>query len=162
MSPAHSRLPSLGPRGEGWVAIQFALLPVIVAAGYVGPAWGEPIRTVTTVAGALLLAAGGLLGGRGVFDLRENLTPLPHPKEDARLVESGAYRLVRHPIYGGLVIAAFGWGLLTASLAALAAAAVLLVFFDLKSRREEAWLEERFPGYPAYRARSRRLIPWLY
>ena len=158
----NSRLPSLGPRGEGWVAIQFALLPVIVGAGYLGPAWGEPIRTVTTVAGALLLAAGGLLGGRGVFDLRENLTPLPHPKEDARLVEAGAYRLVRHPIYGGLVIAAFGWGLLAASLAALVAAAVLLVFFDLKSRREEAWLQERFPGYPAYRARSRRLIPWLY
>ena len=158
----NSRLPSLGPRGEGWVAIQFALLPVIVGAGYLGPAWGEPIRTVTTVAGALLLAAGGLLGGRGVFDLRENLTPLPHPKEDARLVEAGAYRLVRHPIYGGLVVAAFGWGLLAASLAALAAAVVLLVFFDLKSRREEAWLQERFPGYPAYRARSRRLIPWLY
>ncbi len=157
-----SRLPSLGPRGEGWVALQFALLPVIVGAGYLGPAWGEPIRTVTTVAGALLLAAGGLLGGRGAVDLRENLTPLPHPKEDARLVEAGAYRLVRHPIYGGLVIAAFGWGLLAASLAALTAAAVLLVFFDLKSRREEAWLQERFPGYPAYRTRSRRLIPWLY
>jgi protein-S-isoprenylcysteine O-methyltransferase Ste14 len=158
----NSRLPSLGPRGEGWVAIQFGLLPVIVGAGYLGPAWGEPIRTMTTVAGALLLAAGGLLGGRGVLDLRENLTPLPHPKEGARLVEAGAYRLVRHPIYGGLVLAAFGWGLLAASPAALAAAVVLLVFFDLKSRREEAWLEARFPDYPAYRARSHRLIPWLY
>jgi hypothetical protein len=69
MSPVSTRLPSLGPRGEGWVAIQFALLPVVVGAGYLGPAWAEPIRMVTNLAGALLLAAGGALawasgGGR--------------------------------------------------------------------------------------------------
>jgi len=39
---------------------------------------------------------------------------------------------------------------------------VALGFFDLKSRREERWLEERYPGYAAYRARTRRLIPGLY
>jgi protein-S-isoprenylcysteine O-methyltransferase Ste14 len=43
----------------------------------------------------------------------------------------------------------------------LAVAVVLLGFFELKSRREETWLEERFPDYPAYRARTRRLIPWI-
>ena len=41
-------------------------------------------------------------------------------------------------------------------------AVVALVFFTLKSRREEAWLQERFDGYAAYRARTRRLIPWVY
>ena len=44
----------------------------------------------------------------------------------------------------------------------IALAVVLLGFFDLKSRREERWLEERFPEYPAYRAQTRRLVPWLY
>jgi protein-S-isoprenylcysteine O-methyltransferase Ste14 len=39
---------------------------------------------------------------------------------------------------------------------------VLLLFFDLKRRREEAWLEARFADYAAYRARTRRLIPWVY
>ena len=38
----------------------------------------------------------------------------------------------------------------------------LFVFFDLKPRREEAWLIERFSAYGAYRARTRRLIPWLH
>jgi len=51
--------------------------------------------------------------------------------------------------------------LLAASPPALAAAAVLLGFFELKSRREEAWLEHRFVGYAAYRGRTRRLIPWI-
>jgi protein-S-isoprenylcysteine O-methyltransferase Ste14 len=45
---------------------------------------------------------------------------------------------------------------------ALAGAVLLGVFFDLKSRREEAWLVEQFGGYAAYRRRRRRLIPWLY
>jgi len=57
---------------------------------------------------------------------------------------------------------ALGWGLVMASPMALAGAVLLGVFFDLKSRREEAWLVEQFGGYAAYRRRRRRLIPWLY
>jgi len=39
---------------------------------------------------------------------------------------------------------------------------VLLVFFTLKSAREEVWLEQRYPGYPAYRATTRRMLPFIY
>jgi protein-S-isoprenylcysteine O-methyltransferase Ste14 len=94
--------------------------------------------------------------------LRENLTPFPRPLPGAQLVESGAYRLVRHPIYGGLILGALGWGLATASPLALGGALVLLAFFDLKSRREEIWLAEQFADYGSYRARTHRLLPWLY
>jgi protein-S-isoprenylcysteine O-methyltransferase Ste14 len=65
-------------------------------------------------------------------------------------------------MYGGAVIAALGWSLAMASPFALLGALALLVFFDLKSRREEAWLGEQFAGYEAYRQRTRRLIPFLY
>lgn len=157
-----ARLPSLGPRGEGWLLIQGLLLLGVAAAGWTGPSWDGDLRVATTGIGGLLVAAGTILAVRGLVDLRENLTPFPRPRPGARLVETGAYRLVRHPIYGGLVLAATGWGLVAAAPLALAAAAVLLAFFDLKSRREEAWLAERFPSYLDYRARTKRLIPWLY
>jgi protein-S-isoprenylcysteine O-methyltransferase Ste14 len=156
-----SRLPSLGPRGEGWVAIQGILLAAIAVAGLLGPTWDGALRVATSIGGALLLAAGWLLAVRGIRDLHGALTPLPYPREDADLVETGVYALVRHPIYGGLVLAAAGWALVCASPAALAGAVLLLGFFELKSRREEAWLERRFAGYAAYRARTRRLIPWI-
>jgi protein-S-isoprenylcysteine O-methyltransferase Ste14 len=156
-----TRLPSLGPRGEGWVAIQAILLVAVAAAGLLGPSWSGAIRTATSILGISFIAGGLFLAARGSRDLRDALTPLPYPRDDAKLVETGVYRHVRHPIYGGLVLAAFGWGLLTASTIALGAAVVLLGFFELKSRREEAWLEGRFSGYTAYRARTRRLIPWI-
>ena len=156
-----TRLPALGARGEGWVAIQGVLLLATAAAGLLGPAWDGVPRLLTSIAGAALIAGGLRLAVRGIRDLRDALTPLPYPRPGAELVETGVYALVRHPIYGGLVIAGVGWGLLTASPPAIGAALVLLGFFELKSRREEAWLEVRFPGYAAYRARTRRLIPWV-
>ena len=109
-----------------------------------------------------MIAAGGLLSLRGVLDLHENLTPFPRPLPHARLVDTGSYGLIRHPIYGGLIVAAAGWGVATASPVALVGAGVLLAFFDLKSRREERWLAEQFEGYEAYRSRTRKLLPWLY
>jgi protein-S-isoprenylcysteine O-methyltransferase Ste14 len=108
------------------------------------------------------MAAGGLLALRGIVDLRQALTALPHPRDGAQLVDKGAYRLARHPIYGGIVLGACGYGLVTASPLAILGSAVLLAFFRLKSEREEVWLEARYPAYPAYRDRTRRMIPWIY
>ncbi|MEW6225674.1 MAG: isoprenylcysteine carboxylmethyltransferase family protein [Chloroflexota bacterium] len=157
-----TRLPSLGPRGEGWVVIQVLLFGLILLAGSVGPAWDGVARVAATVAGVVLLGAGALLVVRGIVDLRGGLTPFPHPRAGAELVETGAYRLARHPIYGGGVLGAAGFGLMTASPLALGGALVLLGFFGLKSGREEAWLEAHYPGYGAYRARTRRLIPFIW
>jgi protein-S-isoprenylcysteine O-methyltransferase Ste14 len=156
------RLPDLGPRGEGWFAIQLLLFAAIALAGSLGPAWGGAARAAGLAVGGGLIACGGVLSVGGVLGLRANLTPFPKPLPDARLVETGSYRLARHPIYGGLILAAVGWGLATASPVALGLAAVLVVFLDLKSRREEAWLVDQFEGYAAYRRRTRRLLPWVY
>ena len=160
-----SSLPSLGPRGEGWVAIQFIIFAAIALAGLALPGkWHGTEATLAALVGWALVGAGGVLALAGIAGLRggDALTAVPHPRDEAQLVERGAYRLVRHPIYGGLVIAAAGWALARGSLAALVGAVALLVFFDLKRRREEAWLDERFADYPAYRTRTRRFIPWLW
>lgn len=157
-----TRLPALGPRGEGWVLIQLVLLAAIAAGGLVGPAWSGDLRVAGVAVGVVLAGIGGWLAVRAIVDLRSALTPLPYPRPEAELVERGAYRLVRHPIYGGLILGAVGWGLAWASPLALGLAVALFGFFSLKSRREEAWLAERFPGYAAYRGRTRRLIPFVY
>ncbi len=160
-----SRIPALGPRGEGWVILQVILFVVIAAAGILVPGdFGESAQAVTTALGVTLIVAGGLLGVAGLVGLQgsDALTAVPRPRDESRLTETGAYRLVRHPVYGGLIIGAVGWALLRGSPAALVAAAVLFVVLELKRRLEERWLVSRYPGYAAYRTRTRRLIPWIW
>jgi protein-S-isoprenylcysteine O-methyltransferase Ste14 len=112
--------------------------------------------------GATLLALGAVVVFRGISDLGSNLTALPAPVRGARLVETGVYRRVRHPIYAGVVLMGLGWALFAGSLASLAAAILLAGWFDLKSRREEVWLVAHHPGYAAYRQRTARFVPGLY
>ena len=160
-----SRLPALGPRGEGWVAAQLVLFALIAVAGLgdlTGRPPGEGWGAFAVAAGLAAIVFGGLVAVRGVWDLRAGLSPFPRPLAGAPLVDTGAYRLIRHPIYSGLVLGALGWGLVTASALAIGAAGLLFLLFAGKSRREETWLAEVHPGYRAYQARTKRLIPWLY
>jgi protein-S-isoprenylcysteine O-methyltransferase Ste14 len=142
--------------------LQLVLLGATLIAGSTGPAWAGGLRLATTVAGLGLIVAGLGVALRAVIDLRTALTPFPRPRIGALLVEHGAYRLVRHPIYAGLVLAAFGYALAMAAPLAILAAAGLVLLLDLKARREEAWLLGHHPGYEAYRRRTRRFLPGLY
>ena len=155
-------LPSLGPRGEGWVVLQFVLLGAIGYAGWAGADdWSGPPAVVAAVLGVVLMVGGSVLAIRGVRDLGASLTPLPHPRTDAELVEHGVYRHARHPIYGGLIVGSIGWSLASGSIAALGLTVVLVGFFALKSAREETWLIAHYPDYAAYRTRTKRFIPGI-
>ena len=99
----------------------------------------------------------------GLLDLRDALTLLPHPRDGAELVHTGGL-----PASAGTRSTAdscwqrWAGSCVAGSPAALALSVVLLVFFRLKSGREEAWLRQRYPGYEAYARRTRRMIPFLY
>jgi protein-S-isoprenylcysteine O-methyltransferase Ste14 len=154
-----------GAKGEGYVIAQVALI-VLVFFGprtWDGlPPWVFPYSLIGTVTGSVLVLVGGILFVAALFKLGVNLTPLPYPKDEATLVETGPYSLVRHPIYGGGVLMAIGWALLVHGWLTVGYALILFVFFDAKSRFEEKWLEERFANYPAYQKRVRKLIPFVY
>lgn len=122
----------------------------------------NPWGAAATGIGLAAIVGGGLVGARGVWDLRASLSPFPLPVAGAPLVESGAYRLIRHPIYSGLVLCAVGWGLVTGSILAIGTALLLFLLLAGKSRREEIWLSAIHPEYGAYQQRTKRLIPWIY
>lgn len=102
------------------------------------------------------------MAGLGFMQIRRYLTPLPYPVDHSRLVTDGIYALVRHPLYGSQLVAALAWTLYTLSLPHLALLAAGLLFFDYKASKEESWLTERHPDYPAYASRARKLLPWIY
>ncbi len=120
--------------------------------------FGHPLQWL-----GLALAVGGmLLVVAGLVALGPALTPFPHPLEGTQLVRRGVYRLLRHPVYTGLLVGALGWALAWLSLPGVAYSALLAAFFDQKARREERWLRSQFPEYAAYERQVRRFIPGIY
>lgn len=113
------------------------------------------------IAGFVLEATGVGMFIASRITLGRLFTPLPRPRHRSTLRATGIYARARHPIYGGLLVAGLGLSLPRSPLA-LVPTAVLAVVFWLKSIREEAWLTERHPKYPAYRqATPRRLVPLI-
>lgn len=161
------RLPDLGARGEGWTLAQVVLMfSIVVAAWRASPApAAEPslafaLRAFGLVAMVLGLAL--ILVSSHVLRRARSFSPLPRPLDSGLLVEVGPYRLVRHPIYAGLVLAGAGAALYRGAIAAGVLTVGLAIVLDLKRRREEAWLLDRFPAYRTYRARTKALVPFLY
>ena len=162
---SESMLPSLGPRGEGWVVGQGLLLVAVAALGLLDLRDLPPQSTAawaTLVLGLAVMGGGLIIGARALRDLGANLTAMPRPRDDAQFVAVGIYRFIRHPMYAALITAALGWVLVTMSVPAAVATAALAAWLDLKSRREESWLSGRYPEYEAYRRRTHRFIPGAY
>lgn len=155
-----------GPRGEWLVLIQL----LVVLAFILVPTWNpwitEGLLAATATPRSAALMAGvvtaALLGAFGALRIRRYLTPLPYPVDHNRLVTTGVYALVRHPLYSSQLCAALGWALFTLSLSHLAILVLGFLFFDYKATKEEGWLTERHPEYAAYAQRVSKLIPWLY
>jgi len=152
-------------RGEWFVIGQFVLFGLILFGPrtFAGlPPWPPFLHALGVLPGGLLVGAGLLLAGAAVLNLGRNLTPFVCPKAQATLVTSGAYGLVRHPIYSGLIIAAVGFTLVVQGWLTAGFTLLLGALLDCKSRREERLLLVQLPGYADYCRRVKRLIPYLY
>jgi len=150
--------------GIGFVVVQAILLGIL----FFGPSHLNSDSSIDPSKGLLLwlgygiFILGAIIALIAAVNLGKNLTPLPRPKENAELVQSGLYRLVRHPIYFGVIVLSIGWGVIQQSALVWLYVAVIAIFFDIKSRKEERWLVEQFFAYAAYQGRVRKLIPWVY
>jgi 2-amino-4-hydroxy-6-hydroxymethyldihydropteridine diphosphokinase len=148
-------------RGGWWVVGQGVVLVASAVALVTGP--GSPAWPGWAVwFGAAVAACGVAQAAAGLRQLGTNLTPYPQPLESARLVGRGVFRLVRHPIYGGIVLMMVGAALYRRNVVAVVIGIVGGVYFWMKSRFEERRLRCHYPGYAQYASHVRkRLIPWV-
>jgi protein-S-isoprenylcysteine O-methyltransferase Ste14 len=172
--------------GQALVGAQFALIALLAWLGgpaLLGAVGAARLPAVPVAAGWLLVLVAVALGGWALTANRPgNFRVHPAPHARGRLVQSGPYRWIRHPMYTSVLAAGAGCALATAGpagagfadVAADTAAAawrlwlaglawfVLAAVLAAKASLEERWLVARHPGYAAYRARTRRFVPGLY
>ena len=156
---------SLIARG-GWYVLVQGLLIALMLFGPQGasllPSGIHGSLGMLQMLGYALALTGLCVAAIAAFNLGKNLTPLPHPKDEGLLVQIGLYRYVRHPIYSGVILVALSWLLIYPNQLILLYVICLLIFFDLKTRKEEIWLSEKFPEYIHYQKRVKKLVPGLY
>jgi protein-S-isoprenylcysteine O-methyltransferase Ste14 len=102
-----------------------------------------------------------------VSALRENTFAVAvvklQPERGQRVIDSGPYAFVRHPMYSAVALFFIGVPLLLGSWWGLASAPLLIVLFAIRAVIEERTLEAGLPGYADYTARVRaRLIPGVW
>jgi protein-S-isoprenylcysteine O-methyltransferase Ste14 len=154
---------SIFERGAWYVVIQGILIGLILF----GPQGSllissEPLASILQSCGIVIGLLATLIMVIAVINLGKNLTPLPCPKDNAILIQNGLYQFVRHPIYFGVLLAALAWLLIFPGIYILIYAIGLFFLFDIKARREEVWLVERFPDYRDYQRKVKKLIPAIY
>jgi len=131
------------------------------------PDWfNQPLFTVTfpiALAGLGLAICGIGLSIWARLILGEYWSSFPSLKQNHRLIVTGPYRLVRHPIYTGLLLALLGsalqYGLVRSFLAVLTCAVGLY----LKVTAEEEFMVQRFgEAYLRYCRKVSALVPYLF
>jgi protein-S-isoprenylcysteine O-methyltransferase Ste14 len=111
--------------------------------------------------GAVVFASGLALAIWARVHLGRNWGMPMTEKTDPELVTSGPYRRIRHPVYSGLLAALLGTALVT-NLLGLVIVAILFAYFYYCGWVEEKNLTAAFPtAYPAYRASTKMLIPYV-
>jgi protein-S-isoprenylcysteine O-methyltransferase Ste14 len=120
---------------------------------------GEAVRWV----GFFVYSIGCVLRLAPVFVLGRRFSGLVAIQPGHRLVTTGLYGVIRHPSYLGLFVLALGWGLAFRAGVGVAIAVMMLVVVLARIEAEERLLSETFGAeYEAYRARTWRLVPYLY
>lgn len=149
----------LDRRGEGW--------PLLVAIRLCGIAFVAVILTAEAPLEGPLSWAGAIAftGAAGWLiwmyrSLGRNITDTVAVRRDATLVSHGPYRLVRHPMYTGLLAAGVSLAVVLRSWALLAVTIVTFTLLALRSGAEERFLAERFgQAYLQYMQRTARFFP---
>ena len=123
-----------------------------------GPAWWP------FALGLALIWAGLALRWRAVLELGRFFQITVVVQDDHRVVQTGPYRVLRHPSYSGLLLIFLGVGFTFGNWLSVAACLVLPVLGLMpRIRVEEAVLTRRLgEPYRAYSARTRRLVPHVW
>ncbi len=151
-------------RARYWLALVIGYFLVIKSNALQPPLnWLLVPRTEpSTWIGALLCIIGLFFAIWARVILGTNWSGVITLKEGHELIERGPYRIVRHPIYTGILVMFAGTAIAMGHLGGFLGLLLVFLSFWLKLKREEDLMLKHFPDkYAEYQRRVRRIIPFL-
>jgi protein-S-isoprenylcysteine O-methyltransferase Ste14 len=145
-------------------------IPPVVAGLFIAAAWAlnhyfapersEPLPVEAKIAGVAIMACAFGIAGLALLEMRRRRTSFHPGAKASALVQGSIYKRTRNPMYLSLGLVTLGLGIATANPWMIAAAPLLLLYFQERVvKREEAYLAARFGAeYEDYRRKVRR---WL-
>jgi protein-S-isoprenylcysteine O-methyltransferase Ste14 len=123
---------------------------------------GAPMPLWLEVLGGVLIAA-GFAGIMPVFAANSFAAPSVRVQSEQRVIDTGPYAVVRHPMYATAMLYLIGMPLLLGSWWGLLGTAIIALAISWRAVREENTLARELPGYADYMKRVRyRLIPGVW
>jgi protein-S-isoprenylcysteine O-methyltransferase Ste14 len=155
----------LGMRREfGYRSLQLAgaVLLAVPAHGYQGPFRLWHVSRTEAWGCALIIAGGFSFAWWARLHLGELWSGPVTAKESHRVVDSGPYSIVRHPIYTGILTAVIATAAAKGTIPGLAGLLLIVLGIWMKARLEETWLsgELEAGAYQRYRRKIPMLIPF--
>ncbi len=148
------------------VIISFAILANIALLIFCGLdhrfGWSPPLPPLVSLAGDALVALGFLIN---YYVFRENSYGASNVQafEGQKVIATGPYALVRHPMYVGVLVMVVGVPVALGSLWGLAVLALTTPILIWRILDEEQLLKKDLPGYTEYTQKVRyRLVPHLW
>ncbi len=143
-----------------YVGVFFAVFCAHLPYAKFAPAWRVPLFWI----GLALMVAGIAFRWWAIKVLAKFFTVDVAVHSDHKLVQDGPYRRLRHPSYTGSLATFLGMGLALGNWLSLPFLLLpVIAAFGYRIRVEEQTLREAFPvEYPAYAARTRRLLPFIW
>lgn len=119
-------------------------------------------QRIVTVLGITLMVLGSTLRVWSVHTLGQYYSGHIESWNGQTVIQSGPYRLLRHPGYAGNILQALGLPMVINAYGALILSVVLAGLFIRRLLWEEAWLNQNLKGYTDYRRHTWRLIPRVW
>lgn len=114
------------------------------------------------ITGLSISIVGAIIACSSRYTLGKKWSLSVQRKESHQLIQNGIYRIIRHPIYTGLLFLFIGNAIIVGDYRGLIAVAIVFVSLWLKLRKEERLMTETFGAkYTAYKNRTKALIPYL-
>ncbi len=120
----------------------------------------ETLKSVLLTAGTLMISAGSAINIIARLQLKSSWANHIRIYEDQKLLDTGTYGIVRHPLYASLMLMFFGGAIAYANwLCATLTALVFIPFMYYRAKQEEVMLEVEFDEYKHYKKTTGMFFP---